>query len=164
MVDAGTGSGAIATALAKNCPNAEVIALDLSPQALEVARTNIVRLGLANVMMIRSDWLDTFKNQSVDMVVSNPPYVKSGDPHLSSIGTKFEPQLALDGGPCGLQAFKRLIPAAGRILRPGGVICLEHGHEQAAQICSLLGDCGFDDIETYRDIADHERVCVGRKR
>ena len=164
VIDIGTGSGAIAIALAKHCNKAQVFALDLSDKALDIADHNMKRLSLPNLSMIRGDWLDALDNQCADMIVSNPPYIKSDDEHLATIGTKYEPRAALDGGNDGLQAYRRIIPTAIKVLKSDGVICLEHGYDQAESVSTLLRDNGLCDIEIVRDLNGHNRVCVGRLR
>ena len=161
VIDIGTGSGAIAIALAKHCRNAQIFALDFSAKALDVAGSNVRRLKLPNLQLIRGDWLAAVANQCADVIISNPPYIESGDDHLFAIGTKFEPRLALDGGSDGLHAFKQIIPAAVRVLKSRGTIFLEHGYNQAESVSAMLEAAGFRGIESVRDLGGHNRVCVG---
>ena len=163
VIDLGTGSGAIAIAIAKNCAACDVTAIDSSPAALAVAEANVNRHGLKNVRVLKGDWLDLFQGEAVDMILSNPPYVASNDPHFETGGIAFEPRLALDGGADGLDAYRKLIPQAHQHLRAGGELILEHGHDQAAAIGELLQNHGFQCLGTRRDLAGHERISFGQK-
>ena len=163
VIDLGTGSGAIAIAVAKHCPSCEVLALDNSSAALQITSKNIARHELKNVMTQQSNWLDGIEDVSVEMIISNPPYVASGDPLLKSVGVKFEPRQALDGGEDGLDAYRTLIPQAFDKLKPGGYLLLEHGYTQAENIRELLSGHRFKEITTHPDLAGHERICRARK-
>ena len=163
IVDAGTGSGAIAIAIATHCPNSTVIALDTSPDALAVARRNVLHHELNNVSVRGSDWLETIDDDSVDLIVSNPPYVASDDPHFSIGGIGHEPRVALDGGKDGLDAYRQLIPQARAKLVADGLLLLEHGFDQANAVGKLLRESGFRDVASERDIAGRERISFGRK-
>lgn len=163
IVDVGTGSGAIAIAIATQYPNSTVIALDISPEALAVARRNVLRHELNNVIVQASDWLEAINDDSADMIVSNPPYVASEDPHFSTGGIGYEPRLALDGGNDGLDAYRQIIPQAHAKLSAGGVLLLEHGFDQAELVGKLLQKSGFRDVASERDIAGRERISFGQK-
>ena len=163
IVDLGTGSGAVALALAQTCAEAgraaAVCAVDVSAAALEVARDNARRLGLA-VEWLRGDWWSALPGRRFDLAVSNPPYVAEGDPHLAAL--RHEPALALASGADGLDALRTLIGGAGGHLAPGGRLLVEHGHGQAAAVRALLRDAGFAGIETRRDLAGNARCSGGR--
>lgn len=163
IVDLGTGSGIVAIVLAKLCPSAEVTAVDVSPAALAVARQNAERHG-AHVRFLLGDWYAPLADERFDLIVSNPPYVVAGDPHLAQNGLPFEPQTALtDGvvGGDGLACIRTLIAGATAHLRPGGWLLMEHGYDQAVQVRELLAAAGFSDVASWRDGAAIERVSGG---
>lgn len=159
IVDLGTGSGAIALALASRRPDARIEAVDASAGALEAAGGNARRLGLA-VQLSQGDWLDGCEGP-YDLVVSNPPYVRAGDEHLAALA--HEPLQALAAGPDGLDDLRRIIAAAPARLAPGGWLLLEHGWDQAEAVRALLQGAGFGDIETRKDLAGIDRCSGGRR-
>lgn len=162
VLDLGTGSGAIALALARERPQAQVWAVDISPQALEVARANASRLGLNNVQFQCADFVTALAaSAAFDLIVSNPPYIAAGDPHLSAL--THEPALALVSGADGLDALRRIIAAAPAALHAGGMLLLEHGHDQGAAVRALLAAAGFDAITTRRDLNGRERHSGGTR-
>lgn len=160
--DLGTGSGAIALAIAKERPRAQVVAVDLSKDALDVARANAARNGIGNVEFRQGSWLEPLHGEGFDVIVSNPPYVADGDPHLAQGDLRFEPALALACGKDGLDAIRLIIGGASKALRPGGWLLFEHGFDQATAVRSLLADAGFGEIETVRDLEARDRVTLGR--
>ncbi len=162
VLDMGTGSGAIALAIAQARPVAEVLASDASPAALEVARANAQRLGIANVAFVQSDWFSALNIQRFDLIVSNPPYVATGDPHLQQGDVRFEPASALASGDDGLLDIRRIVARAQAYLQPGGWLLLEHGYTQAAQVCGLLRQAGFGEVFSAHDLAGIKRVSGGR--
>jgi len=164
IVDLGTGSGIVAIVLARLCPHAEVSAVDLSPAALAVARTNAVRHGAA-VRFLEGDWFAPISDERFDLIVSNPPYGCVGDPHLLRDGLPFEPQLALVDGLAagdGLACIRAIIEGAPRRLEEGGWLLIEHGYDQAVQVRQLLAAAGFGEISSTFDAAQIERVSRGR--
>jgi release factor glutamine methyltransferase len=164
IVDLGTGSGVVAVALARRCPRAEVTAVDVSAAALDVARANAARHGVA-VRFLKGDWYAPLDGGRFDLIVSNPPYVADGDPHLERDGLPFEPRLALtDGiqGGDGLGCVRRVVAGAARHLELGGWLLMEHGHDQAAEVRGLLGGAGFREVASWRDENGIERVGGGR--
>lgn len=163
IADLGTGSGAIALALAKERPACRLIGIDASADALAVARANQETLGIPNVEWRQGDWCGALR-EDMDMLVSNPPYVASGDNHLLGDGVRFEPRTALQAGPDGLDAIRRIAFGARRCLRSGGWLLLEHGRDQRAAVAALLQRYGCGEIAHYRDYADNDRVSVARWR
>lgn len=167
VLDLGTGSGAVALALARERPAASVVATDDSEAALAIARENARRLSVANVKFVQSDWYDGLSAIAsatrFDLIVSNPPYVAAGDPHLAQGDLRFEPPTALSPGGEGLQAIRRIIAGASAWLVPGGSLAFEHGYDQAVQVRELLATTGWQDIEVRRDLAGIERVSVARR-
>ena len=162
ILDLGTGSGALAVTLACEWPAAEVFAVDASVSALEVARGNARALG-ANVHLIESDWYAALNGfPRFDLVVSNPPYIRERDPHLSEGDVRFEPIRALASGVDGLTDIRQIIFGASAHLVSGGWLLLEHGYDQAADVRALLVQGGFREVNSWRDIADIERITGGR--
>jgi len=165
VLDIGTGSGAIALAIARELPQARVVASDISPAALAVARRNAARVGVANVEFAESDLFERLDsrvrgNDGFDVIVSNPPYVAEGDPHLAEL--RFEPALALTSGADGLDALRAIVAGAPAYLRDGGWLLVEHGATQGAAVRELFARAGLADVATRRDLAGHERATGGR--
>lgn len=163
VLDLGTGSGAVALALARHRPRARVTAVDRSAAALEVARENARRLGLEHVSFLEGDWFAPLAGgERFDLIVGNPPYVAEGDPHLARGDVRFEPREALAAGPDGLDALRAIAREAGRWLTPGGLLLLEHGHDQGPACRALFEAAGFAAVQTHRDLEGRERVTGGR--
>jgi release factor glutamine methyltransferase len=161
ILDLGTGSGAIALSIADACPDAEVVAVDASAAALEVAQSNAHRLDISNVRLLQSDWFGALQHEWFDIIVSNPPYIAAGDTHLAQGDVRFEPRDALASGKDGLDDIRRICAQAGNHLRENGWLMLEHGYDQAAQVRALLQQSGFEQIFSARDLAGIERVSGG---
>ena len=167
VLDLGTGSGAIALALARERPDASIIATDLSPLALDVARGNARRLDVRNVAFAPGEGFAALgpaphrEGAGFHLIVSNPPYVADGDPHLAAL--RFEPRLALAAGPDGLDVLRRIAQEAPAYLERGGWLLLEHGMAQGAAVRALLGAAGLGDVQTRRDLAGLERASGGRR-
>jgi release factor glutamine methyltransferase len=159
VVDLGTGSGAVALALKWGCAQAAVCGVDLSADALAVAQGNALSLGLAVEWQL-GDWWQPLHARLFDLVVSNPPYVAAGDPHLPAL--RHEPALALLAGSDGLVALRRIVQGAPAHLRRGGWLLLEHGHAQAGAVGRLLAEAGFDEVQTRADLAGRPRCTGGR--
>lgn len=163
LADLGTGSGAIALALARERPRAQVLATDLSEEALAVALGNAARNGIDNVEFRAGSWLAPLAGESFDLIASNPPYVADGDPHLAQGDLRFEPALALSCGSDGLNAIRGIVADAPPLLRAGGWLLLEHGLDQGAAVRALLVAAGFVGVETARDLEGRERVTLGQR-
>jgi len=162
IADLGTGSGAIALAIAKERPRARVVATDASAGALEIARDNARRNGTGNVEFRHGDWLAPLDGETFDLIASNPPYIAFGDPHLDQGDLRFEPASALSSGIDGLDAIRAIVRDAASHLRRGGWLLLEHGWGQGEAVRMLLRDVGFAGIATERDLENRERVSLGR--
>ncbi|HSO82801.1 peptide chain release factor N(5)-glutamine methyltransferase [Thiocapsa sp.] len=162
VADLGTGSGAVAAALAAERPAWQVVATDRSAAALQVARKNIIRLGLRNVTLLRANWSDAFAPASLDALASNPPYVAASDPHLTRGDLRYEPREALTPGGDGLDAYRTIAADARRCLRPGGWLFLEHGYDQGSDIRRILADAGLQAPSTRTDLAGHDRLTLAR--
>jgi release factor glutamine methyltransferase len=161
VLDLGTGSGAIALSIADARPEAEVVATDASMAALELAQFNADQLKLGNVRLLHSDWFSALQGESFDIIVSNPPYIASGDVHLGQGDVRFEPRSALVSGTDGLDDIRRICTQAKVHLRPKGWLIFEHGYDQAAGVRALLQQSGFAEIFSARDLSGIERVSGG---
>ena len=162
VADLGTGSGAIALALASERPNWDIIATDISSEALGIAQENARVLRMESITFRISDWYEGLPNAEYQLLISNPPYVSSYDAYLKQGDVRFEPQSALKGGNDGLRDLRTLISGAAQYLLPGGWLMLEHGYNQAEDVSGLFCEVGFVSIETFRDLAQHPRVTIGR--
>lgn len=160
VVDLGTGSGAIALAVAAHRRRAQIIATDISAEALLVATAN-ARLHALDVAFARASWTTGLRDASVDWLLANPPYIAEDDPHLPGLAA--EPSGALVGGVDGLDALRAIIADASRVLRPGGRVLLEHGFDQASAVRGLLAAAGLCDIFSRCDLGDNERVSGARR-
>ncbi|KFI05186.1 peptide chain release factor N(5)-glutamine methyltransferase [Massilia sp. BSC265] len=161
LLDMGTGSGAIAVACAHSRRDASVTALDLSEEALAIARANAAANGVT-VRFLQSDWFSAVKHEGFELIASNPPYIAAGDEHLSQGDLRFEPVGALTDHADGLSALRTIIAGAPDHLTPGGWLLLEHGYDQAEAVRGLLAARGFLDVQSWRDLAGIERVSGGR--
>lgn len=165
VADLGTGSGAIAAALARERPKWRIVATDLSGAALDTARENFQRLGLTQVETRRGAWCEALGDgEQLQLLLSNPPYVADTDPHLERGDPRFEPRSALAAGPDGLDAIRCIVAQAPTHLSAGGGLMLEHGWDQGAAVRRLLQESGFVDVRTHRDLAGHERASTARLR
>lgn len=162
LLDLGTGTGAIALSLAKDRPQWTVTAVDRVDEAVELAERNRQRLHLDNAHVMRSHWFSAVEGQRFDLILSNPPYIASNDPHLVEGDVRFEPSSALVSGTDGLDDLRLIVSQAPAHLEPGGWLLLEHGYDQGAAVRELLDRHGFEQIQTRRDLGDHERITFGR--
>ncbi|MFI4888173.1 MAG: peptide chain release factor N(5)-glutamine methyltransferase [Burkholderiales bacterium] len=166
VLDLGTGSGAIALAIARERPLAQIWGTDRSDAALTIARNNAERMKLANVRWLQSDWYGELPGdgEGFNLIASNPPYVADSDAHLSAGDARFEPRAALCAGPDGLDALRIIIGGACERLAAGGSLVVEHGYDQAEAVRNLLQAAGLADIESLRDLSGIVRVAVARAR
>jgi release factor glutamine methyltransferase len=167
VLDLGTGSGAIAIAIAKHRPLAEITAVDASTKALDVAKENAQRYlsdRASSIKFIQSDWFDALPDEPFDMIVSNPPYIAEDDPHLAQGDLRFEPREALAAGPRGLSALAHIARNAAPRLAPGGWLLLEHGYDQGAACRELLTVAEFTNVATHKDLAGIDRVTLGQRQ
>lgn len=162
VLDLGTGSGAIALALAKEWPHWVVVAVDASEEALKVAVQNAHTLDLSHVRFDQSNWYSNLLGETFDLIVSNPPYIDELDVHLSQGDLPHEPQMALVSAEMGLADLEQIVVNASEYLHSSGWLLLEHGYAQGAAVRELFGDNGFEKIETRLDLAGHERITGGR--
>ncbi|MDD5393762.1 MAG: peptide chain release factor N(5)-glutamine methyltransferase [Thiothrix sp.] len=162
LLDLGTGTGAIALAIASERPDAHVIACDFSPAALAVAQENAHAHHIRNVQFVQSDWFGALPAQRFSLIVSNPPYIETDDPHLRQGDVRFEPLSALASGMDGLDDIRHIIQTAPQWLEAGGWLLLEHGYNQGASVTALLRNAGFQKVRCLPDLAGNDRVSVGQ--
>jgi len=161
VADLGTGTGAIALSLAIENPNARIIAMDYSEAAVNVAKKNSQSNHINNVSFWQGSWLAAIADNSLDMVVSNPPYIEQNDPHLSQGDVRFEPVSALTSGIDGLDDIKQIIQQAQASLKVSGWLLIEHGYDQAKKVQQLFREAGFIDINSHQDFGGNDRVTMG---
>jgi release factor glutamine methyltransferase len=166
VLDLGTGSGAIAVAIAHTRPDISVTAVDISPAALAIAKRNANRHASEGrpLVLRQSDWYAALGDAGFNVIVSNPPYIAAGDHHLSSGDLRFEPAGALTDGADGLSDLETIVGGASAHLEPGGWLMVEHGYDQAGAVRQLLLNGQFDDVQSWQDLAGIERVSGGRWR
>jgi len=166
LLDLGTGSGAIAIALARSDPRFKVLGVDVSTEALAVARSNGQRLAGGNLSFVEGSWLSppvrAALAEEVDIIASNPPYIAPQDVHLEEGDLRFEPSLALSCGEQGLSAFRLIVEQSSSVLKPGGWLVFEHGCDQREAVAALMRRAGFCDVECLQDLAGLDRVTRGR--
>ena len=162
ILDLGAGTGAIALAVAKHRPKANVVAVDASPAALEVAKNNAASLAITNVRFILSDWYAGLANQRFDLIVSNPPYIEQNDIHLTQGDVRFEPISALISGADGLDDIRHIVEHCLIYLKPQGWLMIEHGYNQTDLVADLMAEVGLVSIETLKDLAGNNRVTMAK--
>lgn len=164
ILDLGTGSGAIAIALAKERNDWKVTATDYSKGALETAKENASSLNLQNICFIESDWFEQITTPVLfHAIVSNPPYIAANDPHLGEGDLRFEPQLALISGNSGLSALEHIIKHSIARLEPDGLLLIEHGFSQKSAVTTMLRDYGYVDVQCWQDLHGNDRVSGGKR-
>lgn len=161
VLDLGTGTGAIALSIAHTRSDVEVLAVDASEAALQVARENAVRLATLNVSFMQSDWFSALSEQHFDLIVSNPPYIAAGDIHLAQGDVRFEPLTALVAGADGLDDIRTIVAQAGAHLKKQGSLLLEHGYNHATAVRDLLIKNRYVGVFSAKDIGGIERVSGG---
>lgn len=165
LLDLGTGTGAIALAFASERPNWHVDGVDVQPEAVTLAKRNAQALSISNVCFEQSDWFSAFVSQvntpTFDIIVSNPPYIAADDPHLKLGDVRFEPRSALVAESEGMADLLHLVACARQFLAVSGWLMLEHGHTQASGVRAALSQAGYNNVESLRDLAGHERVTLG---
>lgn len=162
VLDLGTGTGAIALALASERPAWQVTGVDRVADAVALAERNRLRLQLDNASFLHSHWFSALAGQRFALILSNPPYIRADDQHLAQGDVRFEPSSALVAGCDGLDDIRAIIQAAPAHLLPGGWLLLEHGFDQAEAVRALLAAGGFAEVHSRRDLAGHERISLGR--
>lgn len=161
VADLGTGTGAIAIAIASERPNWQIHATDISDKAIEVALKNAKRHEIHNICFIKGVWCDALSEEKYNAIVSNPPYIDPNDTHLTKGDVRFEPKGALVSDEHGLKDLKMIVHQAKFDLSPGGWLLLEHGYDQGKAVREMLLATGYQNVETYLDLAGQERVTVG---
>ncbi|EKA9347657.1 peptide chain release factor N(5)-glutamine methyltransferase [Cronobacter sakazakii] len=164
ILDLGTGTGAIALALASERPDCHVTALDVIPEAVALAKRNAQRLGIDNVTILQSHWFSALTDARFSLIVSNPPYIDGDDPHLSQGDVRFEPKSALVADNAGLADLETLVTEARRFLEDNGWLMLEHGWQQGEAVRELFTRAGYQGVETCRDYGGNERLTLGHYR
>lgn len=162
ILDLGTGTGAIALALASERPDCQVVAVDKVPDAVDLAQRNAARLNIANIDIRQSDWFSAVQGDRFQLIVSNPPYIDSEDEHLRQGDVRFEPLSALVASDAGLADIDYLIREARAFLEPGGWLVLEHGWQQGEAVRALFHQAGFLAVETSLDYGGNERLTMGQ--
>ena len=162
ILDLGTGTGAIALAIAENRPQTNIIAVDASKAALEIAERNAQSLSIDNVQFMLSHWFDALDGEKFDVIVSNPPYIQVDDNHLTQGDLRYEPLSALASGKDGLDDIRQIITDCLIYLKPQGWLMLEHGYNQAESVTDLMAEIGLVNIETLKDLGGNHRVTLGK--
>ncbi len=163
IADLGTGSGAVALAIATERPRCRIVATDVSEKALVCAASNASKLGIENTSFIQGSWCAPLPYESFDLILSNPPYIEDQDKHLEQGDVRFEPRSALAAGPDGMDDLNRIVACAYPCLREGGWLMLEHGYNQADRVKKQLSEHNYREISSRRDETGLDRVCLGRK-
>ncbi|WP_321160330.1 peptide chain release factor N(5)-glutamine methyltransferase [Marinomonas rhodophyticola] len=163
ILDLGTGTGAIALALAAELPNANVVGVDLIEDAVALAKRNASRNHISNVRFVQSSWFDVLDtSESFDLIVSNPPYIDSNDEHLSQGDVRFEPKSALVADKQGMADIEHIIQQAPDYMAPNAYLVFEHGYDQALAVQQRLREAGFVSIKSFQDLGGNDRVTIGQ--
>lgn len=162
ILDLGTGTGAIALALASERPDCEVTAVDVMPEAVALAQRNVARLGFPNVTVLQSSWFSALDNRTFGMIVSNPPYIDEHDPHLTQGDVRFEPLTALVAANEGLADIVHIVTTSRQHLLPGGWLLVEHGWTQGDAVRDVFIAAGYRAVETCRDYGGNDRLTLGQ--
>lgn len=162
ILDLGTGTGAIAVALATERPDCTVTAVDVMPDAVTLAQRNVERLGLGNVTVLQSSWFTALENRLFALIVSNPPYIDEHDPHLAQGDVRFEPLTALVAAHEGLADLDHIVTLSRQHLLPGGWLLVEHGWTQGNAVRALFTNAGYREVATCRDYGGNERLTLGQ--
>lgn len=162
ILDLGTGTGAIALALASERPDCEVTAVDVMPDAVALAQRNVARLGFPNVIVLQSSWFSALDNRTFGMIVSNPPYIDEHDPHLTQGDVRFEPLTALVAANEGLADIVHIVTTSRQHLLPGGWLLVEHGWTQGDAVRDVFIAAGYRAVETCRDYGGNDRLTLGQ--
>ena len=162
IADLGTGSGAIALAIAHERPHCRVLATDISAAAIATATANARQLGINNIEFYHGDWCEPLAGRRCDVIVSNPPYIRNTDPHLQTGDVRFEPRRALAAGPEGMDELEKIARCASHHLHTHGWVLMEHGHDQGRQAVALLQATGFQAVTDHTDDAGLSRVVMGK--
>jgi release factor glutamine methyltransferase len=162
VLDLGTGTGAVALAIAQNRPEAQVTAIDASSGALDIAKRNSNQLDLTQVDFRLSNWFSALEGERFNLIVSNPPYIEQQDTHLTQGDLRFEPMSALASGTDGLDDIRQIVDNCLLHLHPQGWLMLEHGYNQAHLVTDLMAQSGLIDITTIKDLGGNDRVTIGK--
>jgi len=162
IADLGTGSGAIALAIKSECHDIWMLATDFSEAALQQAKHNAVKNNL-DVHFFRGQWLDAIQPETLDIIISNPPYIRSDDPHLTNGDLRFEPLSALASGEDGLDDIRLLVHQSSRVLKSDGWLMVEHGYDQSQAVQVLFQQAGFIEIQAFQDYGQQDRVVIGKR-
>lgn len=162
VADLGTGTGAIALSLAAEKPDVFFVATDRHFAALKLAQKNAAGHGIENVHFLQMLWLTGFKPQSFELIVSNPPYIEAGDPHLLQGDVRFEPHSALVSGEDGLEDIRQIVAQAKTCLKAGGWLLVEHGYDQSQRVQALFADAGFENISAHQDFGGQDRAVMAQ--
>jgi release factor glutamine methyltransferase len=164
ILDLGTGTGAIALAIADEFPQSQILAVDISAEALKIAQYNAAHYQLSHVQFLQSDWFSNIPAQGFDCILSNPPYIDVDDPHLQQGDVRYEPRLALHSGAEGFKDIQHIVQHSPAYLKPHGYLMFEHGYQQASTARHYLAQAHFENIQSLRDLAGHERISIGRMK
>lgn len=162
IADLGTGSGAIALAIKAECHDIWLLATDYSQPALLQAKQNAVKNHL-DVHFVRGQWMDAIQPETLDIIISNPPYIRSDDPHLTNGDLRFEPLTALASGADGLDDIRQLVHQASRVIKSNGWLMIEHGYDQSQAVQALFQQAGFSEIQAFQDYGQQDRVVIGKR-